>query len=438
MAYSGGFLYASGGLLVLATVLLPSWDLYAPDWVAGVGGVAIAVGAFFLWAAERLPMPLWQYAVATSLGAVLVTVAAIGGGPQTTATYGILYVFVSAYGFFYYPWPIAAWLVVLSGTGFALALTWHDVQVALVQWIVVVVGTVIAGGLVGTLGKRVRRLLDLEQASLEELQELDEWKTTFLRAVAHDLRSPLASMLGLLGLVRDRLDLPREQQHELVARSIGAGERLQRLIDNLLDLQRIEAGDVEARIEVTALRQLVLDTVSTLELAGRRVHFDVEGLTAMVEPSKVERIVTNLVGNALRHTPQDAQVWVRLHEDAGMAVFTVEDDGPGLPSQLRDDPFGAFVSGRQNGSVGLGLHLVGRFVELHSGTVQASERPGGGTSIEVRLPLAPAGTPRTPQERRTRQPDVVPSDDEAEAPFRVPVSRQALDELPLPEFSTSR
>lgn len=390
MAYTGGILYTSGGLLVLAT-LLPSWDLYAPSWIAAVGVVALAVGLFYFWAAERWSMPMWQYSVATSLGAVLVTVAAYGGGHATTATYGILYVFVTGYGFYYYPGPIAWWFVILSGLGFAGALAWHDVHAATVQWIVVVGGVVIAGGLIGTLGRRMRGLLALEHARLEDLSELDEWKTTFLRAVAHDLRSPLASMIGLIALVRDRPELAEEQKAELISRSVGAGERLQRLIEDLLDVERIEAGDIKPRLESTALHDLVRQTIEHMDVGDRRVHLDLAPVTATVEPTKVERIVENLVGNAMRHTPDGTQVWVRVQRDEESAILTIEDDGPGLPANIREDPFSAFAARRTSGTTGLGLHLVGRFTELHGGSLRACEARNGGACVEVRLPLAPDG-----------------------------------------------
>lgn len=391
MAYVGGTLYASGGLLVLLTVVLPSPELYARAWVTGVGAVAMAVGAFFLWAADRWPMPLWQYAIATSVGAVLVTVAVLGGGAETSATYGVLYVFVSTYGFYYYPWPIAWWLVGLNGAGFALALGWHDVDDALPQWLMIVGASVIAGGLIGTLGQQMRRMLATEQAVVADLSEIDSWKTTFLRAVSHDLRAPLSTIHGMLTLVQDRgSHLSDEQRDDLVSRSIAAAERSQRLVDDLLDLERIQAGEIEPRLETTPLDRLVRECLETLDLHGRELDVDLRDVTVDVEPGKVERIVTNLVGNAVRHTPAGTHVRVCVHEDAGAAVLVVEDDGPGLPEDVRDSLFDAYrgsgAGHAGSGSVGLGLHLVRRFTELQGGSVSATDRPGGGARFEVRFP----------------------------------------------------
>lgn len=404
MAWVGGTLYLSGGVLVLLVLLLPSWELYAPHWVAGAAGVAIAVGAFFLWAAEHRRMPLWQYAIATSIGAVLVTIAAAGGGADTTAVFGVLYVFVAAYGFYYYPWPVAVWLVALSGVGFAGVLQWHDAPAAVVQWLLIMGAAVIAGGLIGSLGRRVRRLLAVEQATVADLNELDRWRTTFLRAVAHDLRSPLTVMLGLLMTIGDYGDhLPAARRDELLGRSISAGRRLEQLIGDLLDLQRIEAGQLTPRLEPTALHELVGDSLAALDLGPRPVDVDLRRVTAQVEPAKVERILVNLVTNALHHTPDDAHVWVRVHSEDDVAVLTVEDSGPGLPDSVRAELYEAFTTAADSShtahpSVGLGLHLAQQFTAFHGGTVSASDRPGGGSRFEVRLPLDPtraAAEPRT-------------------------------------------
>lgn len=388
MAYVGGGLYGAGGLLVLLTVLLPGPSVAAPSWLVAIGVTAIVVAAFFLWAADHLRMPLWQYAIATSVGAVLVTIAVIGGGADHTATYGVLYAFVSTYGFYYYPWPIAWGLMTLTGAGFGLGLVWHDVEAPLTQWLMIVGASALAGGLVGTLGRRMRRMLADEQATVADLNEIDSWKTTFLRAVSHDLRAPLSTMLGMLMVVRDRgTQLSDDQRDDMIARAIEAGERLQQLVEDLLDLERIEAGEIEPRLASVELDQLVRDTLAGLDLGDHPVEVDLHPLTAAVEPTKIDRIVTNLVSNAIRHTPPHTRVDIRLRRHDHTAVLTVEDEGPGLPDHVRASLFDAYRGARQRGSVGLGLHLVRRFTELHGGTVAAIDRDGGGTRFDVTLPL---------------------------------------------------
>lgn len=396
MAYSGGALYASGGLLLLLTLVVPGWEQQSTGWVAAVAAVAVTVGTFFVWAADHLPIPLLLYVLATGFGAVLITVAVFAGGPDATAGYGVLYVFVAAYGFYYYPGPIAIAEVVVVGVGFALALAWHATAAAPAEWIMVVGSAVIAGGLIGSLGQRVRTLLAAEQATVATLSQLDEWKTTFLRAVAHDLRSPLIALVGLVST----LDGPAQGEAQRAAvrdHAVASGQRLLRLVDDLLDLERIQAGELRPRLEPTALDRLVRDCVDTVAMDRSTVELDVEPVTLPVEAAKVERIVVNLVANARQHTPPRTRIWVRLHADGAGAVLRVEDDGPGLPAAVREHLFQPFRAGGGRDDphgVGLGLHLVQRFTELHGGTLAVGDRPGGGTRVEVRLPGAdPSVTP---------------------------------------------
>lgn len=401
MGYVGGTLFASGAAIVAVDLFVPPHEYTSRGTVVVVVLAAFAAGAFYLWSAEHLPLPIWGYAVGTSTGAVMVTVLVVAGGPQRTAMFGVLYALVSTYGFYYYGWRIAWWLVVLNGIGYAGALAWHGVEGAAAQWVTIMGTSVIAGGLTGSLSQRIRRLLAAEQANVVALSEMDAWKTTFLRAVAHDLRSPLASMLGLVELVRDRVvQLDEEQRQHLLDRSVAAGHRLDQLLRDLLDVQRIEAGVLEPELQPVELDQLVRDSVAAIDTSRRSVTLELDPVAAVVEPAKIDRIVTNLVHNALAHTPPEAHVWVRLTEADGLALLVVEDDGPGIADGIRDQLFEAFRrhDGGIAGGVGLGLHLVRRFTELHGGEVRAAERTGGGARFEVRLPRAGAELPRADAE----------------------------------------
>lgn len=395
MGYVGGTLFLSGAALVLVDLLAPPHVYVARSGVVVVAVAAALAGLFYLWSAEHLPMPIWGYAVGTAAGAVMVTVLVLAGGAQRTAMFGVLYVLVSTYGFYYYSNAIAWGLVALNGLGFAIALGVHDVEGAVAQWVMIVGTASVAGGLTGSLSQRVRSLLAAEQENVRSLHELDAWKTTFLRTVAHDLRSPLSSMQGLLVTLQQHGDAMDDGERAmLLDRSIAAGERLDALLRDLLDMQRIEAGAVEPDAAPVRLDDLVRDSLAATDLEGRDIHLDLEPVTAVVEASKVDRIIANLVRNAVSHTTADTSVWVRLHHRGPFAVLVVEDDGAGLDEQATGDLFEAF---RRHGEgdghgVGLGLHLVRRFTELHGGDVMATERPGGGARFVVRLPIAGAGT----------------------------------------------
>lgn len=408
MGYVGGTLFLSGAALVLVDLLVPPHDYVARGGVVAVAVAAALAGLFYLWSAEHLPMPVWGYAIGTSAGAVMVTVLVLAGGSQRTATFGVLYVFVSTYGFYYYGNAIAWGLVALNGIGFAAALGVHDVDGAAAQWVMIVGTAAVAGGLTGSLSQRVRSLLAAEQENVRSLNELDAWKTTFLRTVAHDLRSPLSSMQGLLLTLQEHGSaIGPEQRDQLLDQSIAASERLDALLRDLLDMQRIEAGVLEPELAPTRLDELVRDSLAAIDLHGREVTLELEPVTAVVEASKVDRIVTNLVRNAVTHTAADVSVWVRLHGTEHHAVLVVEDDGAGLDDQAAADLFEAFRRhGQGDGDgVGLGLHLVRRFTQLHGGDVEATDRPGGGARFVVRLPIAGAGAGGGAQDRDEHDPD---------------------------------
>jgi len=390
MGHVGGTLFLTGALLVLVDLVFPPHTFVSFGGIVVVAVAATLAGLFYLWSAEHLPMPIWGYATGTAAGAVMVTVLVLSGGPSRTATFGVLYVFVSTYGFYYYGNAIAWGLVALNGLGFAVALVVHDVDGAVAQWVMVVGTSAMAGGLLGSLSQRVRSLLRTEQENVRRLNESDAWKTTFMRAVAHDLRSPLSSMQGLLVTLQEHGDAMSPQQRaQLLDRSVEASERLDGLLVDLLDMQRIEAGAMEPELAPTRLDDLVRASIGAIDLHDRDVRLELEPVTATVEAAKVDRIVTNLVRNAVSHTSADVSVWVRLRHHGQMAELVVEDDGAGLDDQVPADLFEAFKRhGEGDGhGVGLGPHLVRRFTDLHGGEVAASDRPGGGARFVVHLPL---------------------------------------------------
>jgi signal transduction histidine kinase/GAF domain-containing protein len=232
-----------------------------------------------------------------------------------------------------------------------------------------------------------------EREAAQRLRALDDMKNTFLEAVSHDLRTPLTSILGsALTLEQSRLALPHEDALDLVRRITSNARKLQRLLGDLLDLDRLQRGIVSPQRRPTDLPALVHRAVDETENPlGRPIEVHVEPITVSVDAAKVERIVENLVSNALRHTPATAHIWVRAEGRDGGVFLTVEDDGPGIPGELREEVFEPFrqapgsAAGHSPG-VGIGLSLVRRFAELHGGRAWVEDRPGGGSSFAVFLP----------------------------------------------------
>ena len=232
-----------------------------------------------------------------------------------------------------------------------------------------------------------------EREAAQRLRTLDEMKNTFLEAVSHDLRTPLTSILGsALTLEQSQLRIPADDAIDLVRRIATNARKLERLLGDLLDLDRLQRGIVSPQRRPIDLAELVRRGVEETENPeGRTIEVEAEPITVSVDAAKVERILENLLSNALRHTPPGSRIWVRAHADDGAVRIDVEDEGPGVPDDHKLAVFEAFrqapgsTSGHSPG-VGIGLSLVKRFAELHGGRAWVSDHEGGGAAFHVLLP----------------------------------------------------
>ena len=233
-----------------------------------------------------------------------------------------------------------------------------------------------------------------EREATQRLRVLDDMKNTFLEAVSHDLRTPLTSILGsALTLEKRGLDLPREDALDLLRRIAANARKLERLLSDLLDLDRLQRGIVSPQRRPTDVGELVAQTIDEFDLLnGRKIEVDAPSTVTNVDAAKVERIVENLLVNAVRHTPADSHLWVRVIDERDGVLIVIEDEGPGVPDRLKEAVFEPFRQGPGPASVspgvGIGLSLVARFAELHGGAAWVEDRPGGGASFRVYLPGA--------------------------------------------------
>ena len=243
--------------------------------------------------------------------------------------------------------------------------------------------------------QQLRDSLEREQASTRHLRALDQMKSTFLQAVSHDLRTPLASVLGIaITLQRRHLELGRDDVADLLHRLSRSARKMDRLLNDLLDLDRLAQPTVSPereRVDLGELVERVVKDASAELLEHRPVHVAVCPLRLEVDPPKVERIVENLLANAARHTPPGTPVWVRVEQHGNGALLVVDDAGPGVPPQLRETIFQPFRQGPRPAShapgLGVGLALVRVFAQLHGGSAWVEDRPGGrGASFRVHLP----------------------------------------------------
>ena len=237
----------------------------------------------------------------------------------------------------------------------------------------------------------LRTAYDREREAVTRLQSLDEMKNAFLSAVSHELRTPLAAVLGYaVTLEQEGIELEDDERRELVERLAVNARKLHRLLEDLLDLDRLARGIVEPHRHPVDIGALVRGVAAEADLGGRRVEVDAPRVVAEVDGAKVERIVENLLVNAAKHTPQDAPVRVVVRKEPLGVLLAVEDRGPGIPDELKQTVFRPFVRGPDSPAhspgAGIGLSLVIRFAELHGGRAWVEDRPGGGSSFRVFLP----------------------------------------------------
>lgn len=236
-----------------------------------------------------------------------------------------------------------------------------------------------------------RAALEHEAHAAERLREVDQTKTAFMRAVSHDLRTPTTTILGFVELLQHFGADAAPDQARIMLERIGANaRRINALLDDLLDLDRLERGELEPARTNTDVAALIARCVEHAPMEGHAVHVEAApGLTASVDPRMMDRILDNLLSNAARHTPQQAQVWVNATLSGDDLTITVEDNGPGIPDHLKAMIFEPFKQGASNLHVpgsGIGLSLVSRFAEMHGGRAWVEDRPGGGARFVFLLP----------------------------------------------------
>lgn len=238
----------------------------------------------------------------------------------------------------------------------------------------------------------IARLASTMNRMLARLEEGQARQRRFVSDASHELRSPVAAIRQHAEVALrhpDSTDL-----HSLAEVAHEGSLRLQRIVEDLLLLSRIDEGTVQLRREPVDLDDLVHEEAARLRASTRlRVESDrVEGGRIMGDRAQLERLVRNLTENATRHAK--SAIALSLHRDGGSVVLTVEDDGPGIPEAERGRVFDRFVRledarERDSGGSGLGLSIVREIAALHGGTAVALEGGLGGARFEVRLPAPP-------------------------------------------------
>ena len=250
-----------------------------------------------------------------------------------------------------------------------------------------------------------RERLVEESNRVRLLEEVDRLRAALMGSVSHDLRTPLASIKASISDLADPgLQLSDEDRATLLRTTEEETDRLTRLVTNLLDMSRIQAGALAPHRSATPLDELIGNVIGRLApmFDDHRVSVEVaDGLPLVaVDYLLMEQALTNLLENAARHTPAGTAVQVRARAVAGAGGGEVEvavaDHGPGVAEAERERIFDQFyrprAKGRAPGGTGMGLAIVKGIVEAHGGRIRVEETPGGGATFAFRLPVAPEAT----------------------------------------------
>jgi two-component system, OmpR family, sensor histidine kinase KdpD len=233
-----------------------------------------------------------------------------------------------------------------------------------------------------------------EQALRTELlEEVDRWRSALVGAVSHDLRTPLASIKAAVTTLSDApATLSVEDHHELLSTIDEQCDHLTRLVANLLDMARLEAGSLTLRSEAHAIAEVVdaAITAAGTALAAHRlvVRVDDEVPFVTVDLVLIAQVVANLLTNAAQHSPDGSVITLSAHADRDDVVVAVSDEGPGVSEADRERIFHMLDRHAGSGRAGLGLAISTAFVEAHGQRLTVTDAPGGGASFAFHLPVA--------------------------------------------------
>ena len=255
-----------------------------------------------------------------------------------------------------------------------------------------------------------RERLEQRAEEVRRLEELDRAKDEFVSFVSHELRTPLTSVQGYLEVLLDEAEGMSEEHQRFLATIQRNALRLNRLVTDLLDLTRSDVGVLVLERDEVDLPELVRQAVEGIEpaaaTAGLRLDLDVVAVLPLFgDGVRLAQVIDNVVGNAVKYTPDGGTVEVRLTERDGHAVLRISDTGIGIPAAERERLFERFfrastATDQNIAGTGLGLAISKTIIEAHGGTIAAHPREPRGTTFSVELPLTGApgpGTSRTPR-----------------------------------------
>ena len=232
-----------------------------------------------------------------------------------------------------------------------------------------------------------------ERAEAAKVIEMDSIRTRFFANISHEFRTPLTLMLGPMKQLEEN-DLGKDQQEKYLRMMRRNGDRLLQLINQLLDLSKLESGKMQlqvAKTDISALSRSIAHSFESLAEQNQvnyHMHFPEENMIGYVDRDKLEKILVNLLANAFRFTPAHGSVSLLVETAENRVRFTIDDDGTGMSKQQLEKIFDRFhqVTGTEGGT-GIGLSLVKELLNLHHGQVSVKSEMGKGSSFRVSIPI---------------------------------------------------
>ena len=239
--------------------------------------------------------------------------------------------------------------------------------------------------------------LEQKQKQTQVLMETEKLRSSLLSSVSHDLRTPLAAIAGSASsLLENRENMDKKTQDELLENIFGESERLNRLVNNLLEMTRLESGAIRAKKEKIHINEIIGSALSRLEkqIGARTVEIRArQDLPALpMDGLLIEQVLVNLLDNALKYTPDHSPVELSAETEGAWMKVQVFDRGPGLTEDDLAHVFDKFYRGqaqRLAGGTGLGLSVCKGILDLHEGKIEAFNRSGGGAVFQFSLPMEP-------------------------------------------------
>jgi signal transduction histidine kinase len=395
-------------LIATATFDAPASDLYALAlFLVGSGGVAIVLA----FALPRWPRLHRANTIRTKLIVISVLTAALA--LSTIVTTSVL-MFISPHdlalliGLITFAFGISVFVaLVTSGPVVSGIVELTDGVQRLTDGDLTAHVPVRSDDEVGKLADAFNRMTEQLNASLEKQASLEQTRRELIAAVSHDLRTPLASIRAMVESLSDGVVTDPETVERYLRRTVVEVESLNQLISDLFELSQLDAGMLELHLELASMDDLISDTLESLMPQAMVKHIELSGnvdggpIQAELDPRRVQRVLANLVQNAIRHTPADGSVSISVREDGPLIQVAVRDTGEGIAEtdilRLFDPTYRSDIArARESGGAGLGLAIAKGIVEAHGGRIWVDSLPGSGSTFTFTLPKHRIAAPKEP------------------------------------------